>query len=255
VLGYLELLRKPYTGCNPFGLMITHDKGVTKKILRHHRIAVPDFAIFPRGKVVRLPRRLSFPLMVKSPTEHGSVGISQASVVDDEDKLRKRVEFVHEEQGVDALVEQYIDGRELYVGIMGNTRLRVLPIWELHFGRLPENAPRIATEKVKWDLGYQERAGVETRPAKNLPEGAAKRIEQVCKRAYRILGLSGYARFDLRMTESGKVYILEPNPNPDLAWDEDFAESAHAAGIKYDKLLEMILGLGLRYQAGWKAQH
>jgi D-alanine-D-alanine ligase len=254
VLGFLELLQRPYTGCNPLAMMITHDKGMMKKILKHHRIAVPDFAVVPRGRVARCPRRLSFPLIVKSNTEHGSVGIAQASVVDNEDKLKDRVELIHNQQGTDAIIEKYIEGREFYVGVIGNTRLRVLPMLELHLNGVPNGAPRIATERVKWNLAYQKQAKVQTKPPKDLPDSLRAHIERLCKRAYRILGLSGYARMDLRMDPDGKVYLLEPNPNPDLAWDDEFAEAANAVGIKYEKLLEIILGLGLRYKAGWKAQ-
>src|SRR5512147_2158652 len=133
VVSYLELLRMPYTGCNPRGLMLARDKALSKKLLAYHRIAVPDFAVFPIGRVVRPSKRLTFPLIVKSLTKEASEGISQASVVDDVDKLAERVRFIHRNLGTDAIVERYIDGREFYVGVMGNQRLRVLPVWEMLF--------------------------------------------------------------------------------------------------------------------------
>ncbi|MBN1346404.1 MAG: D-alanine--D-alanine ligase [Phycisphaerae bacterium] len=253
VLGYLELKRQPYTGCNPYGLMLTHSKATAKKILKHHRIPAPDFALFPLRKVVRRPRRLPFPLIVKSATEHGSVGIAQASVVYDDKKLTDRVAFVHEELHTDAIAEQYIEGRELCVGMIGNSRLQAFPIWEVHFDGLPEDAPKIATAKMKWDRAYQKKIGLKTRAAKDLPAATAQHIYRLCKRAYRILGQSGYARMDLRLAPDGKVYLLECNPNPHLEYGEDFAESAESAGISYDDLIQRILNLGLRYEPEWKS--
>ena len=247
VLGYLQLMRKPYTGCNASGLMVADDKVLAKKILRYHRIPVPEFAVFPRGRVVKRPRHLSFPLIVKSSTEHGSLGIAQASIVSADDKLAERVEFVHSHLGTDAIAEEFVEGRELYVGVLGNRRLETFPVWEMVFEKLPDGAPRIATAKVKWDLEYQSKSGITTRAATGLPNGTEDRIHKLCKRVYRILGLSGYARMDFRLTEEGRLYLLEPNPNPDLALDEDFAESAHAAGMSYEKLIQRIVNFGLRY--------
>jgi D-alanine-D-alanine ligase len=148
VVAYLELLKIPYTGCNSRGLFLGRDKAVAKKLLSYHRIPVPAFAIFARGRLVRRPRRLEFPLFVKSLTEDASIGISQASVVDSEAKLEERVRFIHEKVGTHALVEQYIEGRELYVGLVGNEQVKVLPIWELLFKNMPEDDHRIATERL-----------------------------------------------------------------------------------------------------------
>lgn len=246
VVSYLELLRMPYTGCGPRGMILARDKALSKQILAYHRISVPEFAVFPRGRAVRRPRRLEFPLIVKSVTEEASLGISQASVVEDDDKLRDRVRFIHENIGTDAIAEQYIDGREFYVGVLGNQRLQVLPIWELLFTKMPEDVPRIATARVKWDAKYQEKRGITTAQAKDLPEGAAEHIVKMCKRIYRSLGLNGYARIDLRMSAEGKIYVLEANPNPQLAYDEDLAESAHSIGIDYEQLCQRLVNLGLR---------
>ncbi len=251
VLGYLELAGQLYTGCNPRGMMISCNKALTKKILRYHRIRSPEFLVAPLGKKMRLSPRFAYPMIVKSATSHGSVGIAQASVVGDEPKLRERVAFIHEQLATDAIIEQYIEGRELYVGVVGNHRLLTLPIWEIHFANLTEGAPRIVTEKMKWDYDYQERTGVTTRAAEALPAGSQKAIPNICKRIYRALGQTGYARMDLRLTEDGQVYLLESNPNPQLAYGEDFAESAHAAGITYEKLLQRILNLGLQSRDSW----
>jgi D-alanine-D-alanine ligase len=248
VVSYLELLRIPYTGSNPRGLLLARDKALSKQILSYHRIPVPDFAVFRLGKVPRRPKRLTFPLIVKSLTYDGSVGISQASVVEDENKLHERVTFVHESLGTDAIVEQYIEGRELYVGLLGNHRLQVFPIWEMHLSNLPEEARPIATDRVKWSSKYQKKYRIRTDEAKNLPERTQQTIRHICKRAYRILGLSGYARIDLRMDPSGKVYVLEANPNPQLSYGEDFAESAERAGISYEELIQRIINLGRRWK-------
>jgi D-alanine-D-alanine ligase len=247
VVSYLELLRVPYTGCNPRGLMLARDKSLSKKLLSFHRIPFPDFALFPMGRSVKRPSYLDFPLIVKSVTEEASLGISQASIVNDEEKLRERVTFIHESVGTGALVEQYIEGRELYVGVMGNGHLRVLPVWELVMDRMPEEAWRIATERVKWSRKYQNKYGIRSGEARNLPEGMEEKIQHLARRVYRALGLSGYARIDLRMDQSGQVYVLEANPNPQISRDEDFAESALKGDWSYGDLLQELLNLGLRW--------
>lgn len=250
LLGYLELIGQPYTGCNPRGMILATNRIVTKKVLRYHRIHTPEFAFFPRNKKTKRSPRLHFPLIVKSATEHGSVGIAQASIVHDDEKLMDRVAFIHEQTQSDALAEEFIEGRELYIGVMGNRRLQSFPIWEMLFPNLPEGAPRIATERVKWNKEYQEKIGLVTQEAKELPKGAEEYIAKLCKRAYRSLGQTGYARIDLRLTEDGRVYFLESNPNPNISHGEDFAASAHAAGVPYDRLLQNILQLGLRPSVG-----
>jgi D-alanine-D-alanine ligase len=250
VVAYLELLRLRYTGCNSRGLVLARDKSICKKILHYHRVGVAAFEVFPRGRRVRRPRRLRFPLIVKSLTLDASLGISQASVVEEDERLVERVRFIHESLDTDALVEEYIDGRELYVGLLGNHRLQVLPVWELDFSGMPDESRRIATERLKWSLTYQKRHRIMSGLAKNLPSDVLKNITSVCKRVYRNLELSGYARIDLRLREDGRVFVMEANPNPQLAYGEDFAESAERAGLKYGPLLERIMALGLRWEPG-----
>jgi D-alanine-D-alanine ligase len=252
VVSYLELMRRRYTGCNPRGLMLAHDKSLSKQVLTYHRVPVPEWAVFPMGRKIRMPRRLQFPLLVKSLTEEGSVGIAQASLVQNEEQLRERTAFVHSQIGTDAIAEHFIDGRELYVGVIGNQRLQTFPVWELTFTKGPDDAPLIATSKVKWDEGYQKRHGVRYARAKDLPEGCEQKLTRLCKRAYRLLNLSGYARMDLRLTGEGKLYLLEANPNPQLSYGDEFAEAAEAAGISYEALLTRILSLGLSYRAEWQ---
>ena len=252
VVAYLELMKLPYTGCNPRGMMISRDKVLSKQILHYHRIPTARFALLPRNRAYREPRRLAYPLFVKSATEDASLGISQASIVHDGAKLRERVEFIHEQTNSDALVEEYIEGREIYVGVLGNDRLSTFPLWELNFGTLPEVMAGIATRKVKWDRKYQIKHGIGTGPARDLPPGVEHRVSQLVRRIYRALCLSGYARIDLRMRPDGSVVVLEANANPNLAQTEDFATSALAASIGYDALLERIIKLGTSYQAAWR---
>ncbi|MDP2381458.1 MAG: D-alanine--D-alanine ligase [Nitrospirota bacterium] len=247
VVSFLELLGVPYTGCNPRGLMLARDKALAKKILHYHRIAIPEFITVPVGRSVKRPKELPFPLFVKSVSEEASLGISQASIVDDDVKLQERVAFIHQSVGTGALIERYIDGREMYCGILGHHRLQVLPVWELDLSKLPAEAKRIATGRVKWSRKYQSKYGITSGEAKDLPEGMAKSIQDLARRVYRALGLSGYARIDFRLDQAGGIYVLEANPNPQIAQGEDFAESARLAGLPYAPLLQRIIDLALRW--------
>lgn len=250
VVAYLELMKTPYTGCNSRGLMLGRDKALTKKLLAYHRIKVPEFAVFARGRAIQRPRRLQFPVIVKSQDLDASIGISQASLVDSDEKLKERVRFIHDSLGTDALVERYIEGRELYVGLLGNQRVQGLPIWELSFANLPEDRPRIATERLKSSASYRRKHGITTGEAKDLSPELTRRIQDVCKRAYKILYLNGYARIDLRVTDAGEVFVLEANPNPQIARGDDFADSAERAGIGYGALLDRLVNLGLAWAPG-----
>ena len=252
VVAYLELLRQPYTGCNPRGLLLSRDKPLSKQLLSFHRIPSPRFAVIRRGARVHVPQKLHFPLFVKSATEDASLGIAQASVVEDAARLKERVAFMHEQIGSDALVEEFIEGRELYVGVMGNARLTRLPVWEMVFGTMPDSLAAIATRKVKWDKGYQSKYGISTRAAEDLPPAVLGQLDKLSRRIFQVLGLSGYARMDFRVTADGRVYALEANANPNLEATEDFAESGRAAGISYPELLERQMALGLSYRAEWR---
>lgn len=248
VVAYLELIRQRYTGCNPRGLTIARDKALTKKILYYHRIHVPAFVVFPRRRVVHRPKKLAFPLLVKSVTVEGSIGIARASIVNDDEKLKERVRYIHDALQTDAIAEQYIHGRELYVGVTGNDRLRTFPVWEMLFENAPEDMAVIATNKAKFDSAYQKRWGITTRAAVDLGPKLERDLPRLCKRIYRLLSLTGYARLDFRLSPEGKPYLLEANPNPQLAFGEDFAESAEAAGLDYEPLIQQILDLGLAYK-------
>jgi D-alanine-D-alanine ligase len=245
VVSFLELLHMPYTGCNPRGMIISRGKALSKKLVAYHRIRVPEFAVFPIGHKVRRPPRLKFPLIVKSLIEHASIGIARASVVDSDEKLAERVAFIHERVGTDAIAEQFIEGRELYVSVLGNDRLAVFPVWELVAKNRAEGEPLIATAKVKHDVEYQQRHGIDTHAA-DLPDDLAAKITHAARRIFKILELSGYARLDFRLQADGQFYFLEANPNPEIAKGEEFAMAAKAGGLSYEDLLQRIVNLGLR---------
>jgi D-alanine-D-alanine ligase len=251
VVSYLELLRQPYTGCNPRGLLLSRDKALAKQVLSFNGIATPGFIVFAKGRRVSLPEGLKFPLFVKSATDDASFGIAQASVVQDLNQLRQRVAFIHEQTGSAALVEEFIEGRELYVGVIGNQRLQTYPVWEMDFGSSDNNGIAIATRKAKWDRAYRSKHGIGSHAARLKPAVAA-RIRDMALRGYRDLSLTGYARMDFRLTAEGEVYLLEANANPCLTGYEDFARAAQAAGDDYASLLERIIRLGKNYRAAWR---
>ena len=247
VVSYLELLRVPYTGCNPRGMTLTRDKALAKKLMAYHRIKVPDFAVVPLNHKPKLPKRLTYPLIVKSLTYESSTGISQASVVTSDEQLNKRVQYIHDTILTPAILEEFVEGREMYVGVMGNQRLQVLPVWEMSFAKMTDQHWKIATDRVKWSLQYQKKHGIDTGPA-DLPADVLKKIQHIAKRTFRALDMNGYGRIDFRMTTEGKIYVIEANPNAQLAQDEDFAQSAKKAAIPYGRLLERIMTIGLQWQ-------
>ncbi len=251
VVSHLELLGARYTGCNPQGLTLGRNKALAKKILRYHRIPTPAFHVFRLGRRAHSPAGLRYPIIVKSMDEDASFGISQASVVRDAAALRERVAFVHRNVGTHAIAEEYVEGRELTVGVIGNQRLETFPPWEMRFDKLPSGTLPIATERAKWSAQYQKRLGIATGPAK-IDDSLTEQIQRVARRSFRALELSGYARLDLRLTEAGQVHVIEVNPNPDLAIEEDIAESAHHRGIEYPALIQRILGLGISYRPPWR---
>lgn len=245
IASYLELCGVPFTGCGSTGLALCKHKGISKKILGYHRIRVPDFVMVPRGRRLARPRRLKFPLLVKPLKEQGSIGISQASLVNSDEEFQERVQFVHEKFDHDAIAEEYIEGRELYVGLLGNRRLQVFPVRELVFSEVPPDAPKIATYTAKWDEEYRKRWGLKNQFAEGLGEVVGRSLEAACRRIYRLLTIDGYARLDLRLTADNELCFIEANPNPMLASDEDFAQAALKAGLSYPALISRIIQLGL----------
>jgi D-alanine-D-alanine ligase len=246
IVSFLATRETPFTGCGSTGLTLCKHKAISKKILGYHRIHTPEFVTIARGKHIARPKRLKFPIVVKPLKEEASLGISQASFVETDEQFNQRVQFIHESWNNDVIAEEYIDGRELYVGVLGNHRLETYPIRELVFREVPPDEPKMATYKAKWDEEYRKRWGLENQFAIGLEEPVIASIQNTCKRIYHLLTIDGYARIDLRLTRDNKVYFIEANPNPILAEDEDFAQSAVKAGLTYPQLIDRILRLGLK---------
>ncbi len=246
IVSFLAMRGVAFTGCGSTGLTLCKHKAVSKKILGYHRIHTPDFVTITRGKRIARPKRLKFPILVKPLKEEASLGISQASFVETDEQFKERVQFIHEKYDNDVIAEEYIEGRELYASVMGNHRLDVFPIRELVFKEVPPDEPKIATYKAKWDEDYRKRWGLENRDADGMDASLVSTIQKTCKRIYHLLTIDGYARLDLRLTRDNKVYFIEANPNPTLAADEDFAQSALKAGLPYPQLIDRIIRVGLK---------
>ena len=245
IVSILAMYGVPFTGCGSTGLTLCKHKGISKKILSYHRIHTPAFVIIARGRRIARPRQLRFPILVKPLKEEASLGISQASFVENDEQFKERVQFIHEKYDNDVIAEEYIDGRELYVSILGNHRLQVYPVRELVFREVPPDEPKIATYKAKWDEDYRKRWGLQNQFAEGLEPALVRHIESVCKRIYHLLTIDGYARLDLRLTAANELYFIEANLNPILAADEDFALSAMKTGLSYPQLIERIVRQGL----------
>ena len=246
IASFLEMHGVTFTGCGSTGLTLCKHKAISKKILGYHRIRVPEFTVIARGKRCTRPARLKFPILVKPLKEEASYGISQASFVESDDQFKERVQFIHTSHDCDVIAEEYIAGRELYVSVLGNHKLEVFPIRELVFKEVPPDEPKIATYKAKWDEEYRKKWGLQNQFAEGLDPALAKDIIQTCKRIYHLLTIDGYARVDLRVTPANEIYFIEANPNPILAADEDFAQSALKAGLAYPQLIERIIRTGLK---------
>jgi len=246
IASFLEMHGVTFTGCGSTGLTLCKHKAISKKILGYHRIHVPEFTVIARGKRCTRPARLKFPILVKPLKEEASYGISQASFVETDDQFKERVQFIHTSHDCDVIAEEYIAGRELYVSVLGNHKLEVFPIRELVFKEVPPDEPKIATYRAKWDEEYRKKWGLQNQFAEALDPALARDIVQTCKRIYRLLTIDGYARVDLRVTAANEIYFIEANPNPILAADEDFAQSAMKAGLSYPQLIERIIRTGLK---------
>jgi D-alanine-D-alanine ligase len=246
----LELMKVPYTGAGPDALMLCKDKALAKKLLSFHRIRVARFLVSPRERPLRHLRRFSFPAFVKPIGEEASDGIALASLAKNEEEALDRARFLHERFESDALIEEYVDGRELYVGVLGNRRLTVFPPRELFFDHgIAEDAPRFATAKAKWDDGYRKKWKIRNGPAGALPPGLERKLADLARRVYRILNIRGLGRIDVRLSTAGEVVVIEANPNPSLAKDDDFAQAAAQVGIGYETLIRKILENAQRWSA------
>jgi D-alanine-D-alanine ligase len=250
IVSLLEMQGVPFTGCGATGLVLCKHKGTSKKILGYHHIHVPNFVVIPRGQRIARLKRPKFPLLVKPVKEEASYGISQASFVTSDEQFRERVAFIHESHDSDVIAEEYIEGRELYVSVMGNARLTVFPVRELVFLEVPPNEPKIATYRAKWDNEYRKRWGLRNQFPEDLAPALVAEIDETCKRIYRLLTIEGYARIDLRLTANNEIYFIEANPNPILAEDEDFAQAAAKAGLPYPQLIDRIIGIGMKTVRG-----
>ena len=240
IVALMELFEQKYTGCNSKGLLIAKDKALSKKILKYHHLATAQFFTFPKGKKKKVPKRLVYPLIVKCLYEEASYGIAKASVVHSEEKLYERVMYIHDQLDQDAIVEEFIEGKEYYVGVLGKKNLKTLPIIELHFDKTDTPEKEIYSSQAKWNENYRTRNGIRTQIAK-LNKPLEDKINRFCKKAYKALNLSGYARMDIRVTKTEHIFLLEANPNPNIAIDDDFAKSANAVGTSYNQLIEQLI--------------
>ena len=249
--GLLEAEGFRYTGAPPLALQVTRNKAISKKVLAYFGIQVPGFVSYRLRETVEQPPPLRFPLIVKPLQADASAGIAQASIVQDVEALGERVSFIHERFGQGAIAEEFVDGRELYVSIIGNDEsLEILPITEMVFDKertRPEE--RIATQSAKWDESYRERKGIRNVFARRLAKGVRDRIVETCRTAYRALWLRDYARLDLRITEDGGVWVLEANANPFISYGHDMANAAAKAGMEYCDFIQRIVSAAVeRYE-------
>ena len=226
----LELMRVRYTGAQPDGLMLCKDKALAKKVLAYHRVRVPHFVISTEQRPLKRLRRFVYPAFVKPVGEESSDGIAKASFAKSEEEALERARFIQEKFHCDALIEEYIDGRELYLSVLGNRKLTVLPPREIFFHDVPEDTPKFATFKAKWDDTYRKKWGIQNGPATELPAGVDEKLARLARKVYRVLKIRGFGRVDVRLTAAGEVVVIEANPNPSLACEDDFAQSAATAG-------------------------
>jgi D-alanine-D-alanine ligase len=248
--GYLDLLERPYTGAGPHGLYLAQDKALAKKIFAFHGIKTPYFATSYRGKLDH-SHDISFPLIVKPTSEDGSIGIDASSVVESVKELMEKIHYIHEEFDSPALIEEYIEGREIYAAVLGNENPEVLPMVELDLSKLPKGTPKIAGKDVKWDKETEAYKVTKSAPAEDLEESTVKRLSDTALSAYNALKLRDYGRIDMRLTKKGEVFVIEANPNPWLASTAEFAMAAKKAGRTYTQLIAEIVDLArARYVNG-----
>lgn len=245
LVGLLEMLDLPYTGTGPAGLFLSRHKGLCKQLLSSRKIQVPGYAVLLQGNVIRVPRSLKYPLVVKPEYEDGSEGIHNASLVKNAAELVERVRLVHEKFKQPAIAEEYVEGREFYISILGNDRLTVLPPRELTFGKADNGGPVLATYRVKWNTRYRDKWGIKF-DFTRLEESLWRSIVRISKKAYQLCQMHDYGRIDLRVTPESRIVILEVNPNPNIAADDELAESAKQAGIGYRDLIARIVSLCLK---------
>jgi D-alanine-D-alanine ligase len=248
IAGLYELMKIPYTGCRAFTLGVALNKPLVKQILNQNGIPTAKYFVAASSKSIHINGH-KFPMMVKPSREDASIGICNESIVTNREALKRRIEYVLDEHKQPALVEEYIDGREINVSVVGNDELIVFPISEIDFSRLPEDYPRIVSYNSKWMYKTLEFAGTKAVcPAENLTKKEVMTIQETAKKVYRLLGACDFARVDMRF-KNGIPYVLELNPNPDIASDvpEDtgFTRSAKAHGWEYEFLIQQIIKYAL----------
>jgi D-alanine-D-alanine ligase len=249
IAGYMDLVGKRYTGAGPRGLFLAQDKAIAKKIFNFHGVRTPFFATSYKGKLDH-SHDISFPLIVKPTSEDGSIGIDAGSVVESVKDLMERIHYIQEEFDCPALIEEYIEGREIYGAIIGNDSTEVLPLVEMDLSKLPKGAPRIAGTDVKWEKDTDAYKLTKSAVAEGLDEETTKRLSDTALSAYRALGLRDYGRIDMRLTKKGEVYVIEANPNPWLASTQEFAMAAKKSGRPYANMIQEIVDLAMaRYGA------
>ena len=241
ITALLDLMRVRYTGSGSDALLLCKDKALAKKVLAFHRVRLPHFVVSHRAHPLRRLRRFTYPAFVKPVCEDASDGICRASFTKDEKETIERARFIHQKFNTDALIEEYIEGRELYLSVLGNHRLTLFPPREIFFNQVPEDVPKFATFHAKWNDQYREKWGIRNGPAGPLPDGLQEDLTELARKVYRLLKIRGFGRIDVRLTPKGEVYVIEANPNPCLAQDEDFAQAACMAGMAYDALIQEIL--------------
>lgn len=246
IAALLNLLDLRYTGSSPAGLLVAGDKTLSKKVLRFHGIKTPEFATVYRG-MVDWAGNVQFPLIVKPPQEDASLGITQKSIVHDVRELLEKIAEIQGEYQSPALAEQFVDGREYYVGVLGNQNAKALPVIELDFSKFPTDRPRIASWEAKWgdegDARGAEYEGTESVFPEDLPDELRDRMQKVAVESFHALRLRDYARIDMRVTDAGEIYIIEVNPNCYLEAKSEFARSAERDGIEYNALIGQIVEL------------
>jgi D-alanine-D-alanine ligase len=241
ITALLDLLKVRYTGSGSDALLLCKDKALAKKVLAFHHVRLPHFVVSHRSHPLRRLRRFQYPAFVKPVCEDASDGICRASFAKDEKETIERARFIHQKFNCDALIEEYIEGRELYLSVLGNHRLTVFPPREIFFDQVPADVPKFATFHAKWNESYRQKWGIQNGPARPLPEQMPEHLGELARKVYRLLKIRGFGRIDVRLTEQGDVYVIEANPNPCLAHDEDFAQSACLGGVGYDNLVQEIL--------------
>jgi D-alanine-D-alanine ligase len=248
IAAYLDLLHLPYTGSGPSGLLLAQDKAVAKRLFTFHGLRTPHFATVYQGRL-QWSDDIHFPVIVKPKREDGSIGIEFNAVVGSIKELMERIDALHADLDSPVLIEEYIEGRELYVSVLGNEASAALPVVELDLSDLPEGTPRIAGTEVKWERGTDAYKKTKLRIPEDLSEEVLAEIQETAVTAYRALEIRDYARADLRLTPEGRIYLLEVNPNPWLHPTAEFALAAKQAGRDYVSLIEEIVGMALaRYR-------